>query len=165
MATAAAFLMTDYLGRPATEFGLYFLLFPVGYWLGNFMSSRLSGRVAVDIMVFAGSSVLILTALALAALMVFGLVSPLTIFIPGCLITFAQGLALPNAQAGALNVDRDLAGTAAGIGTFMQFFWAAIFTQLYSMLDDGTPIPMVTTVSISAGLCVNAGVKVHHWPA
>ena len=158
MAPAAAFLMTDYLGRPATEFGFYFLFFPVGYWIGNFISSWFSGRVAINIMVFVGSSVLILTALALAALMVFGLVSPLTIFIPGFLITFAQGMALPNAQAGALSVDRDLAGTAAGIGTFMQFFWAAIFTQLYSILDDGTPIPMVITVSIAAGLSFTAGV-------
>ena len=158
MAAATAFLMTDYLGRPATEFGLYFLFFPFGYWIGNFISSRLSGRVAIDIMVFAGSTVLILNALALAALMVFGLVNPLTIFIPGFLLTFSQGLALPNAQAGALSVDRDLAGTASGIGTFMQFFWAAIFTQLYSMLDDGTPIPMVITVSIAASLSFAAGV-------
>jgi len=158
MAPAAAFLMSDYLGRPATEYGLYFLFFPVGYWMGNFVSSRLSGRIAIDVMVFAGSTLLILTALALAVLMVFGFVSPLTIFIPGFLLTFAQGMALPNAQAGALSVDRDLAGTAAGIGTFMQFFWAAIFTQLYSILDDGTPIPMVITVSIAAGLSFTAGV-------
>jgi DHA1 family bicyclomycin/chloramphenicol resistance-like MFS transporter len=157
LATATAFLMKDYLGRPASEYGLYFLFFPVGYWMGSLVSSRLSGRVAIDIMVFAGSTVLILTALALAALMMFGLVNPLTIFIPGFLVTFAQGLALPNAQAGALSVDRDLTGTASGIGTFMQFFWAAVFTQFYSILDDGTPIPMVITVSISACLSFTAG--------
>jgi DHA1 family bicyclomycin/chloramphenicol resistance-like MFS transporter len=155
--TAAAFLMRDYLGRPASEFGLYFLFFPVGYWIGNFISSRLGGRVAIDVMVFVGSSVLILTVVTLAGLMVFGHVSPLTIFIPGMLITFAQGLALPNAQAGALSVDRDLAGTASGIGTFMQFFWAAAFTQFYSVMDDGTPIPMVIAVSTAACLSFIAG--------
>jgi len=157
MAAAAAFLMTDYLGRPPTEFGLYFLFFPFGYWIGNFISSRLSGRAAIDVMVFAGSTILILNALVLATLMVFGIVTPLTIFIPGFLLTFAQGVALPNAQAGALSVSRELAGTAAGIGTFMQFFWAAVFTQLYSILDDGTPIPMVITVSIAASLSFAAG--------
>jgi len=157
MAAAAAFLMTDYLGRPASEFGLYFLFFPFGYWTGNLISSRLSGRVAIDVMVFVGATVLIFDALALAALMVSGMVTPLTIFIPGFLLTFAQGLALPNAQAGALSVSRDLAGTAAGIGTFVQFFWAAVFTQLYSVLDDGTPIPMVIVVSIGAALSFTAG--------
>lgn len=154
---SSAFLMTEYLGRPASEFGLYFLFFPVGYWIGNLISSRLSGRIAIDVMVFIGSAVLILTAVVFAALMVFGIVTPLTIFIPGGLITFAQGLALPNAQAGALGVSRERAGTAAGIGTFMQFFWAAVFTQLYSILDDGTPIPMVITVSIAASLSFAAG--------
>lgn len=157
MAAATAFLMTDYLGRPAAEFGLYFLFFPIGYWIGNFISSRLSGRVAINVMVFAGSVVLLMTAVALSALMVFDFVNPLTIFIPGFMLTFAQGMALPNAQAGALSVDRDLAGTAAGIGTFMQFFWAAAFTQLYSVLDDGTPIPMVITVSVGACLSFAAG--------
>lgn len=157
MAAAAAFLMSDYLGRPATEFGIYFLFFPIGYWIGNFISSRLSGRVAIDVMVFAGSTVLIMTALALAALMVSGLVNPFTIFIPGFMLTFAQGMALPNAQAGALSVDRDLAGTAAGIGTFVQFFLAAVFIQFYSLLDDGTPIPMVVTVSTGAALSFAAG--------
>jgi DHA1 family bicyclomycin/chloramphenicol resistance-like MFS transporter len=157
MAAAAAFLMTDYLGRPASEYGVYFLFFPFGYWIGNFISSRLSGRVAIDVMVFAGSTVLIMTALTLAALMVSGHINPLTIFIPGFMLTFSQGLALPNAQAGALSVDRDLAGTAAGIGTFAQFFWAAVFTQLYSWLDDGTPMPMVITVSLGACLSFAAG--------
>ena len=157
MAAAAAFLMIDYLDRPATEFGLYFLFFPIGYWIGSFISSRLSGHVAIDIMVFAGSTTLIAAAVALAAFMSFGIITPLTIFIPGGLITFAQGLALPNAQAGALSVSSELAGTAAGIGTFMQFFWGAAFIELYSILDDGTPIPMVITVSLSASLSFAAG--------
>jgi DHA1 family bicyclomycin/chloramphenicol resistance-like MFS transporter len=154
---SAAFLMVEYLGRPATEFGLYFLFFPAGYWIGNSVSSWLSGRVDTDIMVFAGATVALLTAVALAALMVGGFVTPLSIFIPGFLVTFAQGMALPNAQAGALRVAHNLAGTASGIGTFMQFFWAASFTQLYGLLADGTPIPMVISISIAAILSFAAG--------
>ncbi len=158
MLAASSFLLQQYLGRPASDFGLYFLFFPLGYWIGNFTSSRLSGRVPIDVMVFTGSSLVLLTALGLAVLMVTGYVTPLSIFLPGALITFAQGLALPNAQAGALNVSRHLAGTAAGIGTFVQFFSAAVFTQIYSTLYDGTPIPMVITVSIAASLAFLAGI-------
>ena len=40
MASAAASLMTELLHRPATEFGLYFLLFPMGFFTGNFISTR-----------------------------------------------------------------------------------------------------------------------------
>ncbi len=154
---SAAFLMIEYLDRPASEYGLYFLFFPAGYWIGNFISSRLGGRIDIDIMVVAGSTIALFTAVALAALMVSGLVTPLSIFIPGFFITLAQGMALPNAQAGALQVSRNLAGTASGIGTFMQFFWAAAFTQLYGLLADGTPIPTVITVSVAAGLSFAAG--------
>ena len=42
MAAASAFLMTGYLGRSASEFGSYFALFPLGFFLGNLVSSRLS---------------------------------------------------------------------------------------------------------------------------
>lgn len=158
MLGASAFLMIVYLDRPASEFGLFFLFFPAGYWIGNLISSQLSGRVSIDVMVFAGSTVLLITSLVLSALMVGGVVTPLSIFIPGFFVTIAQGMALPNAQAGALQVSRALAGTASGIGTFMQFFWAAAFTQLYGVLADGTPIPMIITVSIAAGLSFIASV-------
>ncbi len=152
MAVASAFVMKEYLGRPASEYGLWFMLFPCGYWMGNFISSRLSGRVAIETMVLAGAIILVLTAAGQAALVLNDLIAPLTIFIPGLLVTFAQGIALPNAQAGALSVARDLAGTAAGIGTFMQMFAAGAFTQFYGFLADGTPIPMVIAVATSAVL-------------
>ena len=158
MAIASAFLMKEFLGRPAAEYGLWFMLFPAGYWTGNLVASRLSGRIAIETMVLAGATILILTAAGQAALMLGGYVTPLAIFIPGLLVTFAQGLALPNAQAGAIGGARELAGTAAGIGAFMQMFAAGAFTQLYGILADGTPIPMVITVSASAALSFAAGI-------
>ncbi len=35
------------------------------------------------------------------------------------------------------------AGTAAGVGVFMQNFGAAVFAQLYGIFADGTPRPMI----------------------
>lgn len=157
MATSASFLMNDYLGRPAAEYGTYFMLFPTGYWAGNFLASRLGGRVAIETMVLAGSLVLIATAAGQAAYVTLGGLSPLALFIPGCLVTFAQGLALPNAQAGAMNVEPALAGTAAGIGAFMQMFAAGVFSQLYGFLSDGTPGPMIVVVCAASTLSLLAG--------
>ena len=48
-------------------------------------------------------------------LIVGGMMVPLLLFIPGFVTTFAQGIALPNAQAGAIRVDPKLTGTASGI--------------------------------------------------
>jgi DHA1 family bicyclomycin/chloramphenicol resistance-like MFS transporter len=73
----------------------------------------------------------------------YGLVTPLAFFIPGFFITMAQGIAMPYAQVGAMAEVPRFAGTAAGIGVFMQNFGAAIFSQLYGVFADGTPRPMI----------------------
>ena len=157
MATAAPFLMKDYLGRSATEFGLYFLFFPIGYLLGNLLSVRLSQRVSIETMVLAGSLTAVTAVAFQSAMILGGILTPLIIFFPGFMISFAQGMALPNAQVGALRVLPRLSGTAAGIGVFFQMFLGAAFSQIFSMLADGTPLPLVITASAGALLTLLAG--------
>ncbi|MGH7248271.1 MAG: hypothetical protein ACREH9_09220, partial [Pseudomonadota bacterium] len=79
-------------------------------------------------------------------------VTPLTLFVPGFFISFSQGISLPYAQTGAMAINPKLAGTAAGIAVFVQYFCGAAFAQLYGMLADGTPLPLSQTTAISA-LC------------
>ena len=78
-------------------------------------------------------------------------------FVPGFFITFAQGLALPNAQAGAMQVSPSLAGTAAGIGVFCQMFIAALFAQLCGWAADRTPAPMIAIAGVAALFTLAAG--------
>ena len=104
-------------------------------------------------MVLAGSVVMVCGALTQAGFLFAGIVTPLTIFLPGYFAIMAQGISLPNAQSGAIIVAGPLAGTAAGIGVFIQLLAAAIFTQIYGFMADGTPFPMAAIVSVSA-VCV-----------
>ena len=157
MAAASSFLMTDYLGRSATEFGIYFMSFPVGFFLGNLLSSRVSQRFGIEDMVLAGSLIGFLAILLQSPLILAGYLSPLVIFIPAFLISFGQGVALANAQVGAMRVIPSLSGTAAGVGVFFQMFLGAVFAQIYSLLADGTPIPMVATVLTGSILALAAG--------
>ena len=157
MASASSFLMKDYLGRSATQFGLYFVLFPTGLFIGHLLSGRLSRRFSIENMVLAGSVINLTATLSQSAFILGGYLTPLVIFVPGFLVTFGQGLALPNAQAGALRVMPSLAGTAAGVGVFFQMFLGAVFAQTYSLLADGTPIPMVATVMAGSILTLAAG--------
>jgi len=157
MATGASVLMREYLDRPASEYGLYFMLFPAGYWLGNLLSSKLSGRVSIEIMVLAGSVMMALSVAGFTAATLAGHLSPPSIFLSGFLVTFAQGLALPNTQAGAIRLAGPLAGTASGIGVFCQMFGAALFTQLYGFAADGTPTPLVAVISVAAVTGLVAG--------
>ena len=157
MASASAFLLTEYLHRPASEYGLYFMLFPGGFLIGNFVSSRLSGKVPIEYMVLTGACILIVTATTQATLVAVDFVTPLVVFLPGFFVTLAQGLALPNSQSGLIIAAGPLAGTGAGIGVFMQLFAAAAFTQFYGLIADGTPTPMAIAVTTSAVLSFASG--------
>jgi len=156
-ATAASSLLKDMLHRPSTEFGIYFLLFPFGLLAGNFITSRIGNRVANETMVLTGSLVLVAAVAVQSSLLLGGYVTPLTLFVPGFFITMAQGLSLPYAQSGAMATNRQLAGTAAGIGVFMQNFCGAAFAQMYGLLADGTVGPLTATTAIAALCALAAG--------
>ncbi len=149
LATGAAFIMIEYLGRPASEYGLYFPLMPGGYLLGNFVSSRLGARVSIETMVFASSGVMMAAMAGFAMLTFAGLVSPLTLFVPGCLLTFGQGMSTPYAQAGLLRVPPNLTGTASGVGSFAGMMGGAVLSQVYGFVADGTPIPLAVIVAVA----------------
>ncbi len=156
-ATAASSLMKEMLHRPSVEFGLYFLLYPFGFLAGNFVTSRIGTRVANETMVLAGSLVVLAAVMAQAGVQLFGHVTPLTLFVPGFFISFAQGISLPYAQAGALATNPKLAGTAAGVGVFMQNFAGAAFAQLYGFLADGTVVPLAQTTAMIGLLSLAVG--------
>src|ERR1700730_7349370 len=101
-ASAAATLMKELLARSATEFGFYFVVFPLGFFFGNWLSSRIGNRRSNDSMVLAGSVLLITTILVQAAPLHSGMVAPWSLFVPGFFLTFSQGIALPYAQVGAM---------------------------------------------------------------
>ena len=155
MASASASLMTELLHRPATEFGLYFLLFPIGLFTGNLISTRVGNRISIETMVLLGSILSLASVIGQALVLSSGWVTPLAFFVPGTFITLAQGIAMPYAQVGAMAEIPRFAGTAAGVGVFMQNFCAAVFSQLYGLFADGTPRPMII-IAVSCGFLILA---------
>ena len=156
-ATAASFIMTETLHRPATEYGLWFIAFPAGYFSGNFVSSRMGGRARIETMVLAGSLLSFASALLLCVLLGAGIVTPLAVFGPGFLITFSQGIALPFGQAGAMAIEPRLAGTASGVGVCLQNLCGALSTQAYGLLADGTVWPLIICCGASSALMMVFG--------
>jgi DHA1 family bicyclomycin/chloramphenicol resistance-like MFS transporter len=155
-ASAASIFMKEQFERPATEFGLYFLLFPVGYFVGNLISTRRS-RSSIEARVLTGSILSAVAVAVQAVLLLSGHLTPLAFFAPGFFITMAQGMALSSAQTGAIVTVPELAGTAAGVGVFMQMFCGAAFAQLYGLVADGTVGPLVIIMSISTILVLIVG--------
>jgi MFS transporter, DHA1 family, multidrug resistance protein len=150
IATASSGFMKDLLNRPSVEFGFYFLMFPIGYLCGSLISTRLSGRVVNEWMVMTGATLSLVAVVGQSSFLLSGHMSPLVLFIPGFFVTMAQGIALPFGQAAAMAINPQLVGMAAGLGVFMPNFGGAAFSQLYGLLSNGTPGPLVVTTAITA---------------
>ncbi len=114
-------LMKEALHRPATEFGLYFAMVPVGFVTGSIISSRIGNRVSIEQMIILAATIAVVAAITQSTLLLSGHLTPFVLFVPGMFMTLAQGLSLPFAQAGAMATIPRLAGTAAGIGVCAQF--------------------------------------------
>ena len=67
----------------------------------------------------------------------------LLMMIPGFLFGVAQGMCLPYAQAGAMQVDPSLAGSASGAVVFFQLFCAGMGELAVGLLADGTLLPVI----------------------
>jgi DHA1 family bicyclomycin/chloramphenicol resistance-like MFS transporter len=143
-ATAASFLAAEHLGAKASDIGLWFFAFPVGFMAGSFISGRIGANRSIEFMTILGGVIGVANGALLAGWLYFGGVSMAALLIPGMFVSLAQGLSMPYAQAGAMAVDTELAGSASGAVVFSQFFWPAALQQLTGLLADGTWVPMAT---------------------
>ena len=143
-ATAASFLAAEHLGAGASEIGLWFFAFPIGFMAGSFISGRIGSNRSIEFMTILGGVIGVVNGALLIAWLHFGGISMAALYIPGMFVSLAQGLSMPYAQAGAMAVDTELAGSASGAVVFSQFFWPAVLQQLTGLLADGTWVPMAT---------------------
>ncbi len=149
---AAPFVMIDVLGRPPTEFGLFFVLISAGFMAGTFLTARIGQRVGLDPMMRIGSGLAVLFGAVMLGFVLAGYWSPWTIFLPGMGMAFANGLSMPNAQAGAVSISPRFAGTASGLLAFLQMLVGAGFAQLAGMVQDNTPLPMAVIMLTASTL-------------
>ena len=133
------------MGRSSAEFGLWFALTSLGYMSGNFTASRLSQRFGIDAMILAGiAAELIGAGLTCTLVATLPDAGPAIIFLPQFLLSYGNGVLLPNAIAGAISIRPQAAGAASGMIGFTQMAIGAAATQVVSMLLAGahTAMPM-----------------------
>jgi MFS transporter, DHA1 family, multidrug resistance protein len=156
-ATAASFLAAEHLGADAAKIGLWFFAFPIGFMAGSFISGRIGANRSIEFMTILGCVIGAGSGALLAGWLYFGGVSMAALYIPGVFVSLAQGLSMPYAQAGAMAVDTELAGSASGAVVFSQFFWPSALQQLTALLADGSWVPMASVNFIAVTGALLAG--------
>ena len=147
----APYVMVTAFGRPPTEFGFYYLFIAVGYFLGNWSVGRLMARHDVHWMVVTGVVLSALSAVAALAFVALGLTHPLWIFVPIAVLSYGQGLALPNVTATAVSLAPQHAGVASSSIGFLQQIIGATCVQWMGTFSTDTALPML---AFCAATCV-----------
>ena len=149
------YLTVTILDRTATEFGIYFGLVTLLFMGANYVGGRLSHPIGLERMVIIGA--IVATVFSIAGLSLY-LTTGLTFFVMFATQTMSSignGLAMPNSQAGALNVNPELAGTASGGAAFVQTMIGAMFAQTVASATGDTGLPLfIATLFAACGALV-----------
>lgn len=148
--SAAPEIMVSVLHRPATEYGYYFVIIPLGFMIGSYVTRHIGSRLGIHQMITYGSRITIGGILLALALQLAGIHHPSALFLPVALAVFGNGLSLPNAQAGAINAAPKMAGSASGLTGFMQMGFSAVAAQVVALIFNGTVYPMLILMLAAA---------------
>ena len=152
---------SELLGMSGTEYGLYFILVPGGFIVGNYLTGRYSQRIGIRPMLIGGSALALIAVIGMAAAFLAGWYHPLSLFVPMYAIGFANGLTLSNAIAGAVSVRPEIAGAASGITGSLQIGSGAIATVIIGAVLAATQ--SVFPLTIGMALFAAAGLGAAIW--
>ncbi|MCA0869334.1 multidrug effflux MFS transporter [Seohaeicola saemankumensis] len=148
----APFVGTQIYGLTPGWLGAYFGAPAAGYILGNYLSGRFSVRVGINRMVLWGAFICAF-GVALSLLLTWiGLSNAETFFGLMVFVGLGNGLAIPNATAGALSVRPQLAATASGLsGAIMLGGGAALSSLAGALLTVETgSLPLLTLMLVTS---------------
>ena len=136
-------ILVSVYGRPANEYGYYFILLPSGFMAGNFIARHYGSTLHIDRLMVVGMVIAIAGICLAFALHLAGWRHPLALFAPVSLTVLGNGITLPGAQAAAINEFPRLAGSASGLMGFLQMALSALAAQLVGAVYNGTAYPLI----------------------
>lgn len=161
---AAPLIGIQYYGMSPTQFGLYFFFIAIGYMSGNYLAGKYSVRFGMNPMMMTGN-IVVVAGITIALTTIHLMPSqPLAFFIPIFLLGVGNGITLPNANAGIVNVRPKIAGAASGLGGSMQIGGGALFAALTGFgLEPGNgPFLLLLVMMVSIFLAIGASLYVFY---
>lgn len=114
-----------------------------GFMVGAAITARWATRAGPPRLILAGRLLSVAGLTMALGLFAAGLSHPLALFGPTLLVGLGNGLTLASANAGALSVRPDLAGTAAGLGGALSIALGAVLSGLTALAVERQPTPAV----------------------
>lgn len=156
------FVASQVLHLSASAYGLYYILIALGYVVGNFVSGRIAERAGLFAMIQSGNCLSVSAVIALCLGFASGSDNPLILFVPMFFSSFANGLTLPSAIAGAVSVRPALSGAAAGLSGSLQLGAGAVASATVGALMTDSTLgatawPLAAIMGISAVVALLTG--------
>lgn len=151
--TGAPYVAIDVLGVSPARFGLLLFFPALASFIGFIVAARVTNRVGGLRMMHSGAIIALVGTVVMAAFAVAGVWHPLTLFVPGMLLGFANAIAAPSSTIGAISRDPAIAGAASGLLGFLQLVTAAAATQTVAALTGHSPVPLTLVLLV---LCLAA---------
>lgn len=162
---AAPFLLIMEGGLTPSAYGLWSFLGVAGYFLGNYLATKVSNQQQIDPMVRAGGAVALLGSLIFLALSLTMPTSVWTVMAPFAIASCGCGMALPNCMAGSTNRYPHIAGTSSALSGFLQLAMATLATALLSLAETPDVAVALSMVMLAfATLALLAGFALKRWP-
>ncbi|OYU49503.1 MAG: Bcr/CflA family drug resistance efflux transporter [Rhizobiales bacterium PAR1] len=146
----APHLMIEVLGIPKTEYAYWFMSLSFGYMLGNFVSGRGVMRLGIDRLIHWGNVAGLIGAVTILIPALFGILNPLVLFAPAMIMSFGNGLVLPNAIAGGLAVNPAAAGAGSGLMGFGQIGVGAVLSFFTAKYTHDSVLILAVTMLVCA---------------
>ena len=154
--SVAPFVMATSLGRPPSDFGIYYLFLSVGYFLGNMYVSKSRGRLSATTMMTRGLGLQFVFAVIALVLALMGYVDPIYDFAAQFPLCIGQGLALPNIMARGVGLAPGYTGVASSVMGFGQIALSALCLQLMSFAPVDSWIPILVFCGVVAAIAWGA---------
>jgi Bcr/CflA subfamily drug resistance transporter len=158
----APLVATAMFDLPTASLGLYIGSITAGFVFGSFLSGRYAKRYRLTTMIITGRVIAFAGPALCLALYMGDVGHPAILFCPCILVGIGNGLTMPSANAGALSVQPELAGSAAGLIGAATIGGGAIFSSLTgAMLNhDNAAYALFSIMLVATGLALLAGTLV-----
>ena len=141
------FVFIDMLGTSEHAYGWYTLAGVGAFATTALMAGRFAGRITIAPAVRAGTAVMAVGGLAMAAFALSDVFSVATVLGPMMVLAAGIGIVLPYGMAGAMSAHPAIAGAASALFGLAQFGLAALGTVVIGVVRDGTHVPMAMVMA------------------